>query len=676
MKQFRLTPKVRAVTAKLGSVFGTGEPSGDGGIIDNDNGKPLFRSDIVDFLNDELTKRKSEKSVLELQWTLNANFLMGNQFCDINTHTNSVEQIPAAYDWMERKAYNRIAPLIETRIANLKRINYAMTVKPATDELDDYQKAEVSTAILQHAQEITDFHTLKNTMIAWNELCGSCFWIAGWNPDKGEEVAYEQVLVTDGEGVRMNDTKAYKEGDIEYGLITPYEIYPESIFKQGIENQRSIIIEQVKTVDDVYDLYGIEVEGTSAETFQLTPAPVPSGYGEETTIIGMGKHTIDNAVKVITYLEKPSRRRPHGRMIIMTGDDKIIFYGELPYGRIPIVQVVCKEVAGQFFGKSVIEELIPLQKAYNGCKNRIHEYIKRIAIQSFYAPEGSVDVDLFEETGLAPGHILEYDPGMGPPTPMQNGILPNDVMQEQYNLANDMEYVAGVSQMMVTGNTPKGINSGVAIQNLRDIDDTRMSLTGDNIRNSVKKLAILSLEIYKRYATVSRAMQYVGTNNLHMAITWSSEDINSYDVEFTTENELIYSEEIQEQRFMQAYQMGLFTNSDGVIPEKFKHMALKNMKIGQFSDIMSINDLHAQAAQRENMFFEKGIIPEISDIDDHQTHIDEHMRYVLQMKYQILKSKKPEFAQIMADHIKQHEQAVETEKAQKAMMMQGGNDNE
>ncbi len=200
-------------------------------------------------------------------------------------------------------------------------------------------------------------------------------------------------------------------------------------------------------------------------------------------------------------------------------------------------------------------------------------------------------------------------------------------MTERYNLKSDMEYVAGVSQLMVNGNAPQTNMSGTAISNLMEIDNTRLSLTGDHIRNSIRKLAILWLEIYKIYATTRRIVNYVGTNNIGKALIWSSDDINSYDVEYVTENELLMSEEVQKQRFFDAYNMGLFTDNNGRIPERVKLMALEYMKIGNYSDIMNLNSLQIQAAQRENVFFESGVIPKISDYDEHEIHIEEHLRF-------------------------------------------------
>ena len=671
MKLGRFQPPIDGVVANIGSLFGLkgkGKETDDANIIDTDEeGKVLYKEDIIQRVLEDLEERKTERSVLEQQWTLNANFLVGNQYCEINPYRGDIEQLEPVYDWLERETFNQIAPLIETRIANLKKINYMMKVKPATNELDDYAKAETSTSVLQHTQKVTDFESKKNTAINWNELTGNCFFLSWWDKDKGEKLAVEQIFDIDENGEQKTKETAYYQGDLDYGLITPYELYPESIFKQTVEAQRSIILEQVKTVDDIYDLYGVKVEGSNIETFELTPIGSGGGFGYENTTVTIGHRTIDNAEKVITYFERPSKHKPNGQMIILIGDKELVYYGDLPYSRIPIVQSVCIEVAGQFFGKSAIERLIPIQRAYNGCVNRIHEYIKHIAIGSYITEEGSIDIEEYEQNGQAPGAMLVYKQGSQAPIPIPNGVLPNEIMTERYNLKNDMEYAAGVSQLMVYGNTPSGVTSGTAISNLMEIDNTRLSLTGDNIRNAVRKLAIMWLEIYKKYATTHRIVNYVGGNNIGKAIIWSNQDINSYDVDYVTENELLMSEDAQKQRFFDCYNMGLYTDKTGAIPTRVKIKAKEFMKVGNFTDLMGIDELQIQAAQRENVFFENGVIPEVSDFDEHEIHIEEHLRYILQMDFQLLKNRKPEYAQALENHLRQHKDVIAME-AQKQMM--------
>lgn len=676
---FRFKPPISGITAAVGSLFGMNTPDkgadSDNKAIDvSKDGTTLYKEDIIHNILEELEKRKGQRSALERQWTLNANFLVGNQFCEVNPYRGDIEQLEPVYDWLEREAFNNIAPLIQTRIANLKKINYMMKVTPATNELDDYAKAEISTSVLQYTQKASDFESKKNTMIYWNELCGNCFWLSWWDKDKGEKYGIETVIEADNDGNERKFERAYYQGDLDYGLITPYEVFPESIFKQGVENQRSIILEQVKSVEDIYDLYGIEVEGSDIETFELTPVASGGGFGYENTVVGIGHRTAENAEKVITYFERPSKYRPNGLMVIIVGDEHLVYYGDMPYSKIPLIQTVCHEVPGQFFGDSVIKDLIPHQRTYNGVLNSIHEYIKRLSLGNLLTEEGSIDIEECEENGLAPGAFLVYKKGTNPPVPVQNGQLPTEIMQERYNIKTDMEYIAGVSQLMVSGNAPQTNMSGTAINNLMEIDNTRLSLTGDHIRNSVRKLAIQWLEIYKRYATTHRIVNYVGTNNIGKALVWSAEDINSYDVEYVTENELLMSEEMQKQRFFDAYNMGLFTDDEGRIPERVKLKALEFMKIGNYSEIMNLNTLQIQSAQRENVFFENGAVPKVSEFDEHQIHIEEHLRYMLQMDFQILKWKKPEYAAAFENHLKEHKAIADMEEQQEMMkQLQGMN---
>ena len=67
-------------------------------------------------------------------------------------------------------------------------------------------------------------------------------------------------------------------------------------------------------------------------------------------------------------------------------------------------------------------------------------------------------------------------------------------------------------------------------------------------------------------------------------------------------------------------------------------------------------------------------MPKISDYDEHEIHIEEHLRYILQMDFQILKHKKPEYAAALENHLREHKQMIEKEEIQemaKQMQLQG-----
>ena len=232
--------------------------------------------------------------------------------------------------------------------------------------------------------------------------------------------------------------------------------------------------------------------------------------------------------------------------------------------------------------------------------------------------------------------------------------MPNELFNEVASLERAMEYAAGVSQLMVFGATPSGLTSGAALESLREIDESRLSLVGDNIRDACLSVAKMWLSIYKRYAHGYRVIEAVGKSDSGRVTSWCRDDITSFDVYFTNENELRESEAAQKQRFMEALGAGLFTDSNGQISRRFKARAIEAMKLGSYDDISNIDELQAQNARNENSDFVRGIIPELGDFDDHELHFEELLRFALSSDYKIMEKKTPEYAKAFKEHLQAH----------------------
>ncbi len=623
-----------------------------------EDGGEVYEEEVAAFIKDELERRREQRRGCELQWRLNANFLLGHQNCDINPYRSEVEDRDVEYEYMQRACYNRIAPIIDTRLANLETMHFDMTVSPATNEIDDYEKACISTKILSYLKSSTDFDSIRRSLVSWSEMCGTAFIMSWWDRDAGQVIG--TVSETDADGNTF--TAELHEGDVKYGILTPYEVYPDSINIQSIAEQDSIIIEQVMKSERVYELYGVKIEGEQVETYSLAHTEGAGGFGYPNTDISFSPTVEENSVKVISYFEKASKKHPSGRLIICAGD-KVLFYGALPYDEIPIAMLKTKDIPGQFFGKSVIEELIPLQRAYNGCKNKIHDYIRTLASNPLLVPEGSIDdIDSLVECGTAPGSIIEYDADRGKPSPLIFQSISNEVRDECNDIVREMEYVAGVSQLMVTGSRPVGVTSGTAIERLQRIDNTRLSLTADRIRSAVRTVALTWLKIYKRHAKTSRLISIAGQNEQSSVFTWSGEDINSFDITFDTENELKNSEEKQRENFLTAMSMGLFSDENGKLPRDFRQRAIEMLRLGAYGALMSENELQLTNARRENNMLGEGSVPELDIYDDDALHISEHKRYALQMNFKLLRKKEPVLAAAFDEHIAAHAARLNTRK--------------
>lgn len=630
-----------------------------------DDGQIVYDDDLAGAILSELERRRDERMGYELCWTLNADFLSGHQNTEIDLHNRCVrtEERKTKGD-RERRVYNRIEPLMDTRLAHLMSVNYDMVVSPRTNEAEDIAKAKISTKLLEYCQQVTNFSVQKDRLLAWMEVCGTAFTVSYWDKNAGEVIAQAVTAGADGVSVPQD----IHLGDVGFGLLSPYEVFPASLTIESVEDQPSIITEQVFDVDTIRDLWGVEVEGEEIESYQLMPeAEGMTGHNRTNTTFGVSRVSRDNCQRVVTYYEPPSPQLPKGRYILVI-KDRVVYYTGLPGGVMPIVAFKAKNQAGLFFGKSVIESLIPLQRSYNDLQNKIMDYAAVIVNAPLLTPHGSLDVDaLADEGGVDSGMIIEYTDNNGEPHFLQYPNFPPVLIEQRNQIASDMEYTAGVSQLMVYGAAASS-SSGKALQKRQEIDATRMSLTGDNVRNGVRDMAKLWLRLNKTFSTGYRAMLIAGDDDMGGIWTWCSEDINSYDVEFSAENELRRSPEQQKEDFMQAFQMGLFADENGVIPKEVRRRAWELLKLGELHDVLDIEDMQRKNAQRECVYFESGVIPDDDKYGDDEIHLEEHLRYALSNDYRMLTKSSPEYAALFDAHIEQHRRKIAAK--QKAAQMQ------
>ncbi len=663
-------------------------------ILDRDReGRPLREEDILAFLREEYDRRRNERLPLERSWTLNANFYAGNQHCGLNEESGEIQPYAPLRDYEEQGVYNRIAPLIETRIASLRTLTYSMTVRPHTNEAEDSEKSEIATALLRHTQSASDFSAKKDALLGISELYGTAFVLSYWDRDGGEAI----LPVMDNADSRLpigeeggeaaepasngkkekgeseqpaslaESTDAYtprtapdgapapdRAGEIGYGILTPYEVFPDDLSRQSIGDQRSILFARVMSVADIADTYGVTVRGGTADVYGTAAVDGGSIAGQGGAVLASDHVRVQNAATVLTYMERPNGHHKEGRLIIGT-EDRLLWYGPLPYTEIPLVAFKCKEVVGQFFGRSVIADLIPLQRAYNGVKNKIHDYIRAVAANPMLVPEGAIpDIAEFASHGLPPGEIVEYNAERGRPEPLSPAPLPAELRYECERLAADMEYTAGVSQLMVVGKTPSGVTSGTAIENLRRIDNARLALTGENLRRGVYRLAVIWLSIYKQYLTGRRTLALAGRNAAAGVLSFSAEDINSFDVVFDTENELIVSPEAQKENFLAALKLGLFHDENGKLPRAVKARAKRLLEVGGEADLVGCDELQMEAAARENATALLGGALTVSVFDDHELHIEAHKKCLLQARFAYFRGRNPEGAAAFEKHILSH----------------------
>ena len=308
----------------------------------------------------------------------------------------------------------------------------------------------------------------------------------------------------------------------------------------------------------------------------------------------------------------------------------------------------CLDKVGCVFGASVIERLIPLQRAYNDVRNRKHEYMNRLAMGVLAVEDGSVDSDILEEEGLAPGKVLIYRQGSEAPRMLDPGRIPSDFLNEEERLLSEFITVSGVSELSKYSQTYSSM-SGTAISLLVEQDNTRLASTSGSLRECVKQVCYLILRAFKQFAGEKRFMRLAGENGAMQLKSFSASELTAEDLTFETDNELNDTLANRRNMVLQLVQLGVLQDKEGNMSERSKSRVLELLGFGNWENAADLADCQRDAAIRENAALkESGKRPELTGVDDDALHIEEHTKAMLSQDL----GKK--YLDVLGKHIAEH----------------------
>jgi hypothetical protein len=667
----------------------------DPNTLEKDRPQPRFNEELADFVNKELDRRRNERKPYELQWRLNMEFLNGNQYLDIDSETMSIMDVPRLYWYQEREVYNMIATIVETRIARLSRAKPIMKVRPASSDQNDISSAKVSSMLLTSTWHDEDMDRKYEKYIGWLETTGTAFFKPIWNKDKGRilqedqgekdpaEIAQEIETKSDGQLDPTYDDPfqstqqrmVLREGDIETEVVSPFEMYPDNSHGD-FSDTRSVIHCRAFHVNDIEDWWGEKVDEEKVDVITLQGSN--SGMGGLGYGVGSFRYTSQSLKEhalLKEYYELPSKRFPFGRMIVVAGN-KTLYAGVLPYKvgddgepSFPFIRAVSIPIVGSFWGKSVIERCIPIQRRYNALRNRKAEYLNLVTIGQWYSPDGVVE----DESVLnnEPGNIIRYrNIGNGVrPEPVQYPSLPQSFENEGETLMQEFTAVSGVSELSRFSEAPSGVKSGVALSIAGEQDDTRIGLTANQLEISSVELGKQWLRLYRQFAQEPRIIRYVGNSSDIDVLYWEASDLRSDDVIIDNSSALAETPSQRRQMVFDLMQTGIFNrpetnpfSSEGV------RKILEMLEFGLWENgVNEDEELQESKAKRENRQLLDGMLLPINDYDDDNIHIREHYRFMMSTDYEdILQSEEGQgIDELFHQHVAMHQQRI-----QQAMLQQ------
>lgn len=656
-----------------------------------------FSDDLVSMVNAEYIRRQSERRPFEMQWRLNIEFINGNQYLDINTVTSTIEEIPKLYWHQEREVFNQIAPIHDTRVARLSRHKPFLKARPASSDDEDIASAKISTMLLSSTWDDQNMDDKYVEFISWLESTGTAFWVPTWSINRGRLVyrgqdpqmmqpqefedeqlretrqttANEEIPVSDPELAERFQQDApiveIREGDIDTDVCSPFEIYPDSSFRTGVDKCRSIIRARALHVDEIEERFGkrVDPEEVDVMTMQTANAGGTIGYqfgGLRGKSIRLKNHAI-----IKEYYQYPSKKYPMGRFIIVASKT-LLYAGTMPYmigedGKVdyPIIRCVSIIRPGCFWGSCVTERCIPVQRRYNAWRNRKSEYLNLVAIGQWYEPDGS----LMEDTELnnEPGNIIRYQPSFNgeKPMPVQFPNLPASFENEGATLMAEFTAISGVSELSRFSEAPSGVKSGRALGIASEQDDTRISTTAGYVANSCIALGKAWMRLYRQFAKEPRILRTVGSNRDVELREWTVSDLRSDDIIVDNVSSLTETPSQRRALVFDLINAQLFARKDiSPFSEVGRNKIFEMLEFGNWeSEGEDMYWLQRNRARRENMRLTKqGIMPVIQEFDDDEIHIEEHYREMMQVDYeQLLQTPVgPLIDQMMRQHVAMHKE--------------------
>lgn len=594
---------------------------------------------IVAEITADFKKRQEARRPVELNWRLNMNFVVGNQFAQISSK-GDIEESGKEYFWQEREVYNHIAPILETRLAKLGRVKAKAQVRPATSDDEDVASASLATKLIDAVCKENDFSSQLALANSWSEITGSAFFKVTWDAEKGH------ALDASGE---------IKEGDVTITLCPPFEIFPEDIAITDIDKQSSIMHAKVLTTKEVKRIWGKDVKGGEVNVFSFDNAQVGGGFGYTASVPKIVSEKRENSVTVIEKYEAPTHEYPNGRLIIVAGDT-LLYQGDMPYLNgedgtrgYPFAKQVCIDNLTNFFGTSVVERIIPVQRAYNTVKNRKHEFMNRMAVGVMAVEDGSVDTDDLEEEGLPPGKVVVYRQGSTPPIMLSPTQVPSEFSREEEKLLNEFVMISGVSEVTTYSQVPANVASGTAISLLLEQDDTRIALTADSLRESIKRISKQVLRLYRQFAKVPRVKRITGDNGDVEIASFCAGNIDSEDIVFDTISDIEDTLSARRAMVYDLLKLGLFADENGKLNASTKARLFEILGFGNWEDGRSNDEIHRKKALKENMELEKKDV-HVDVYDDHALHIAEHVRMCVSTKCVSDKAVRDRVANHIAKH--------------------------
>jgi hypothetical protein len=584
---------------------------------------------LVSEVNRKFQDWRNERQQHEPQWYINAAFFRGNHNVTWSNTDNGLRQ-PFVQPQRSRRQINRIFAKIRARRAKFLKNRPTWVVVPATTDIKDKLDARYTGKVLDYIWRKLRLEAKFAEALIWAETCSRGYWWFSWNPD-----ALGRVVTTD----PATQAKSIQEGVVGEVMVevgSPFELLVGDPSIASLSGQDEIIRAKVRTLEYVRANFPEKGEMAHAEgsgdTFQyetsISQLNTNSGlFGGGTTATSQDRKRDfkgnPNTVVVKEYFCRPNAEYPKGRYAVIANDILLKMVDELPFGfwdlenPFPCVEFVDVPSAGQYWGTTVLEQLIDLQREYNGIRSMVSANIKLTGHPKIFVakqhqiPEGAWTPDA--------GEIIEYNarPGIKEPFVWDAPNIAADAWRMIELLRTEFDDITQIYP--AAEGKDSGAESGFHANLLQEAADL---VHGPEIRAhelAIEEAAIKIRRIIKHGYAIERLITVTSGSYQPEAFEFSAEDVDEYaDIVVQAGSALPLLKGARIQAALDLYAKGVL--GDPADPEVRRRL-LNVLDMGGMEDIYEYQRIDEDMINIENGSAEDGVpLAQPRFFEDHQKH--------------------------------------------------------
>ena len=585
---------------------------------------------------------RKDRQPHEPQWYTNASFFRGRHDVYYNQIDNALRSAASPIPHRSRRQINRIFGKVRARRAKFLKNRPTWVVVAATTDIKDKMNARFTGKVLDYIWRKLRLEIKFRDALCWSETCGRGYWWFGWNPDTIGRVKVEgppdpmsgQVTSSIQDGV---------VGEVTVEVGSPFELVVGDPGKSSLCYQDELIRAKERTLEYVVAHFPekgrlVSTSHEAMNSFQYeqqiaTLSPSNNAFGSASASGAFHNKPRDgegnpNTVVVKEYFRRPCAAYPKGQHAITAGGILLKNEMELPFGLhdmenpFPCVEFVDIPSAGQYWSTTVIEQLIDVQREYNGVRSMISTQIKLMGhpkifvAQQHQIAEGAWTPDA--------GEIIVYNarPGIDKPFVWE----PPNIVGDAWRLVellktefDDLTQIYPASEGKATG-TESGFHANL-LQEATDM------VHGPDIRShelAIEEAAFKLRRIIKQGYSVPRLITISSGSFQPEVFEFSSEEVDDYaDIVVQAGSALPMLKGARIQAALDLYAKGVL--GDPADPEVRRRL-LNVLDMGGMEDIFEYAQIDEEMITIENAAAEDGDpVAEPRFFEDHTKHWAGHV---------------------------------------------------